>query len=271
MENTFQYFVSIRFKLANKSYNFGTNNETLEYGDFVVVETARGLELGELISPLRPISEYSSKLELKPILRKASSDDRSQHTQNLKDAKEALKKCELEISKLKLDMKLISGEYTLDRNKITFVYVADERVDFRELLKNLAAIFHCRIDLRQIGSRDKAKIVGGIGICGRETCCSKFLEDFDIVSINMAKNQLLALNTQKLSGQCGKLMCCLKFEDEAYKELRKNTPKLNAQVQYEGKRYRLTSMNVISKMCKLENHETSFFVTLDELKAKGEY
>lgn len=267
----YQYFVSIRFKSANKAYNFGTDDDSIVCGDQVVVETARGFEMGEVIQNIRPISDYSLNLELKPIIRKANVEDIKGYEKNIADAKTALALCEEEVAKLNLDMKLISSEYTLDRSKITFVYVADERVDFRELLKILAALLHCRIDLRQIGARDKAKIIGGIGICGRETCCSKFLDDFDIVSINMAKNQLLALNTSKLSGQCGKLMCCLKFEDEAYKELRKNTPKMNSQVTYEGARYRLTSMNVISRMCKLENHDNSIFVTIEELRDKGEF
>lgn len=267
----YEYVVSIRFRSANKAYTFGTNDKEIKYGDFVVVETQRGQELGEVISNLRDSSEHQINVPLKPIVRVATVQDRETYAKNLNDAKVALKQCEDEIEKLKLDMNLISAEYTLDRTKITFVYIADERVDFRELLKQLASIFHCRIDLRQIGSRDKAKIVGGIGVCGRETCCSKFLDEFDVVSINMAKNQLLALNIQKLSGQCGKLMCCLKYEDEAYKELRQGLPKLNSQVEYEGSMYRITGMNVIAKTCKLENKENAQFITLDELIAKGKF
>ena len=164
-------------------------------------------------------------------------------------------------------MYLISTEYTLDRSKIIFSYVADDRVDFRELLKKLAAIFKCRIELRQIGARDKAKIIGGLGTCGMETCCSRFLDDFDIVSINMAKNQLLALNTQKLSGQCGKLMCCLKYEDENYKCMRKGLPKLNASVEYQGQRYRITSMNLLNQTVHIANRENAVDMTLAELKS----
>ena len=162
-------------------------------------------------------------------------------------------------------MNLIEAEYTLDCSKIIFVYVADERVDFRELLKELAAIFKCRIELRQIGPRNKSKIVGGLGSCGMETCCSRFLNDFDVVSINMAKNQLLALNIQKLSGQCGKLMCCLKFEDDQYKKLREGLPKLNSQIEYKGSRYRITSMNVLLQQVKIENKEDVQFLTFKEL------
>ena len=167
----------------------------------------------------------------------------------------ALKICEECIENQGLDMRLIEAEYTLDRSKIMFVYVADDRVDFRELLKELATKFKCRIELRQIGPRNKAKIVGGLGSCGMETCCSRFLNDFDVVSINMAKNQLLALNVQKLSGQCGKLMCCLKYEDDQYKEMRQGLPKLNSQIEYKGHRYRVTSLNVLLKQAKIENKE----------------
>jgi cell fate regulator YaaT (PSP1 superfamily) len=163
-------------------------------------------------------------------------------------------------------MKLISAEYTLDRSKVIFSYVSDDRVDFRELLKELASIFRCRIELRQIGPRDKAKIVGGLGSCGMETCCSRYMEEFDVISINMAKNQLLALNIQKLSGQCGKLMCCLSFEDEMYKEQRKGLPKMNAQVVYNGERFRIQGMNLLNQTAKLGNKENMVIIPLDELK-----
>ena len=166
-------------------------------------------------------------------------------------------------------MKVISAEYTLDRSKITFIYLADDRVDFRELLKILASIFRCRIDLRQVGTRDKAKIVSGIGPCGRELCCARYISEFDRISINMAKNQLLALNVAKLSGQCGNLMCCLKYEDEAYKDLKKGLPKLNSYIEYEGEKFKLTSMNVIVRNCKLENREHAIFISLDDLLKNG--
>ncbi|MBO4219271.1 MAG: stage 0 sporulation protein, partial [Erysipelotrichaceae bacterium] len=150
--------------------------------------------------------------------------------------------------------------------KVIFSYVADDRVDFRELLKALASTFRCRIELRQIGPRDKAKIIGGLGCCGMETCCSRFLDDFDIVSINMAKNQLLALNTAKLSGQCGKLMCCLKYEDEAYKELRAGLPKLNTAVYYNGEKFRITTMNILNNSVRISNKEHAVDLTITELK-----
>ncbi|MBQ6529138.1 MAG: stage 0 sporulation protein, partial [Clostridia bacterium] len=208
---TYKYVVSVKFANTKKSYNFGTDSDEFHYGDKVVVETVRGVELGELISDLRDVSTHELNIALKPLLRKATEKDLQNDVRNKADSKEAMEKCQKCIENLDLEMYLISAEYTLDRAKIIFSYVADDRVDFRELLKQLASIFKCRIELRQIGPRDKAKIVGGLGTCGMETCCSRFLDDFDIVSINMAKNQLLALNTAKLSGQCGKLMCCLKY------------------------------------------------------------
>ncbi|MBQ9036191.1 MAG: stage 0 sporulation protein [Erysipelotrichaceae bacterium] len=261
-----KYVVSVKFSNSKKAYNFGTDDETISYGDKVVVETVRGMELGDIISDLRDSSTFSLGIELKPVLRKATEKDIANHEANKAHAPEAMAKCQQCIEKLGLEMYLISAEYTLDRSKVIFSYVADDRIDFRELLKQLAAIFKCRIELRQIGSRDKAKIVGGLGTCGMETCCSRFLDDFDIVSINMAKNQLLALNTQKLSGQCGKLMCCLKYEDENYKCMRKGLPKLNAAIEYEGEKYRITSMNLLNKTAHLANRNNAVDITLDDLR-----
>lgn len=263
----YKYVVSIKFSSSKKAYNFGTDDDTLKYGDKVIVETVRGVEIGEMISDLRDFSTYSSNLALKPVIRKATKQDLENDARNKRDTVDAEKQCQKCIEELGLEMYLISTEYTLDRSKIIFSYVADDRVDFRELLKKLAAIFKCRIELRQIGARDKAKIVGGLGTCGMETCCSRFLDDFDIVSINMAKNQLLALNTQKLSGQCGKLMCCLKYEDENYKCMRKGLPKLNASVEYDGQRYRITSMNLLNQTARISNRENAIDMTLAELKA----
>ena len=165
-------------------------------------------------------------------------------------------------------MHLLSSEYMLDRSKILFVYQAEHRVDFRELLKRLGARLHCRIELRQIGERDKAKMVGGIGLCGMECCCARFKTKTDVISINMAKNQLLALNTEKLSGMCGKLMCCLKYEDANYKELTAGLPKMGAHVEYEGEMYRVTSMNVMTNEARLENSERYQVITIDELREK---
>lgn len=268
MEENLKY-VSVRFETTNKTYTFSTTDDSIKNNDAVVVETQRGMEYGTVVSD--PFEKPNINLEIKPIIRKANDRDKKQFERNKADSSEARRICQEESNRLDLQMNVISAEYTLDRAKITFTYLADDRVDFRELLKVLASIFHCRIDLRQVGTRDKAKMVSGIGVCGRELCCAKFIGDFDRISINMAKNQLLALNIQKLSGQCGNLMCCLRFEDDAYKVLRKDLPKLNAQVEYEGERFRITSMNVIAKNCKLENADHAIFISLDDLIAKGKY
>ena len=269
VEIVFKYVVSIKFKNSKKPYTFGTNNKKIIYGDFLVVETARGLEMGEAISDLRDGIGYKSNNPLKPVVRVATPEDKKASVDNLVAASNALNKCATLIEKLKLDMNLISAEYTLDKGKIVFVYVSENRVDFRELLKELANLFHCRIELRQIGPRDKAKMIGGIGICGMETCCSRFLSAFDVISINMAKNQLMPLNIPKLSGQCGKLMCCLKYEDENYKTMCANLPKINTQVEYEKKMYKLSSMNILAKSAKLDSRDGTIFISLDDLMAKG--
>ena len=260
-------YLSVRFQATNKTYTFSTTDNSIVNGDGVVVETQRGVEYARVIAD--PFDKPNVSMEIKPILRKASREDEIQYEKNIVDCKEAKQRCQNEADKLELGMKVISAEYTLDRSKITFIYLADDRVDFRELLKILASIFRCRIDLRQVGTRDKAKIVSGIGPCGRELCCARYISEFDRISINMAKNQLLALNVAKLSGQCGNLMCCLKYEDEAYKDLKKGLPKLNSYIEYEGEKFKLTSMNVIVRNCKLENREHAIFISLDDLLKNG--
>lgn len=260
-------YLSVRFQATNKTYTFSTTDNSIANGDGVVVETQRGVEYARVIAD--PFDKPNVSMEIKPILRKASREDEVQYEKNIVDCKEAKQRCQNEADKLELGMKVISAEYTLDRSKITFIYLADDRVDFRELLKILASIFRCRIDLRQVGTRDKAKIVSGIGPCGRELCCARYISEFDRISINMAKNQLLALNVAKLSGQCGNLMCCLKYEDEAYKDLKKGLPKLNSYIEYEGEKFKLTSMNVIVRNCKLENREHAIFISLDDLLKNG--
>ena len=260
-------YLSVRFQATNKTYTFSTTDNSIVNGDGVIVETQRGVEYARVIAD--PFDKPNVSMEIKPILRKASREDEIQYEKNIVDCKEAKQRCQNEADKLELGMKVISAEYTLDRSKITFIYLADDRVDFRELLKILASIFRCRIDLRQVGTRDKAKIVSGIGPCGRELCCARYISEFDRISINMAKNQLLALNVAKLSGQCGNLMCCLKYEDEAYKDLKKGLPKLNSYIEYDGEKFKLTSMNVIVRNCKLENREQAIFISLDDLLKNG--
>lgn len=261
---SFQYIVYVQFEESKKAYTFGSNSE-YAVGDDVVVETIRGKELGKVCMASIPYDEKKVKGECKPVVRLATKYDLIQFEENQEKSKEALQIAHECIESLQLDMHLISAEYTLDRSKVIITYVSDERVDFRQLLKDLAGRLHCRIELRQVGPRNKAKMVGGLGNCGMETCCSRFLNDFDTVSINMAKNQLLALNIQKLSGQCGKLMCCLRYENDAYTKLREDLPKLNSSVMYEGNKYRISSMNVLQKTVKLENREEVRFVTFQQL------
>ena len=267
---SFPYVVAVKFKNAGKSYSFGTETSDLKSGDWVVVETAQGVELGEVQAAPLSTEKFPVRIPLKPIIRPANDMDRRVYEENFTRAEEAFRICNEEIEALELKMNLLSADYTLDRTKVLFVYLAEQRVDFRELLKRLGSRLHCRIELRQIGERDKARMVGGIGMCGMECCCSRFKSKFDVISINMAKNQLLALNIEKLSGMCGKLMCCLKYEDDNYKELTFGLPKIGAHVEYEGQLYRVTSMNVMTDEAKLENPEAVQILTIDELRNKTE-
>lgn len=264
----YPYVVAVKFKNASKAYSFGTDSPDFVPGEWVVVETAQGLELGEVQAQPLSTEKFPIRTPLKPVLRKALDQDKRNYEENFAKAKEAFKVCNEEIASLGLEMNLLSADYTLDRSKVLFVYLAEQRVDFRELLKRLGSRLHCRIELRQIGERDKAKMVGGIGMCGMECCCSRFKSRFDVISINMAKNQLLALNIEKLSGMCGKLMCCLKYEDENYKELTAGLPKMGAHVEYEDELYRVTSINVMTNEAKIENAESVQILTIDELREK---
>lgn len=261
---TYQYVYGVSFKKALQTYFFGYDNDSLNINDRVVVDTARGVELGIIKVAAKKANEVKLSTALKPIVRVASEADVKQYEKNIENARNAEKVFIDSVKEQKLDMYLVSAEYTLDATKVIFTYIADERVDFRELLKVLASKLHCRIELKQIGARDRAKAIGGIGPCGLPLCCSTFLSDFEGISINMAKNQLLALNIQKLSGQCGKLVCCLKYEDSLYSELRIGLPKLGLRVTYKNEEFKITSMNVLSKTMKLENKENSVFITFDE-------
>ena len=261
---TYQYVYGVSFKKALQTYFFGYDNDSLNINDKVVVDTARGVELGIIKVAAKKANEVKLSTALKPIVRVASEADVKQYEKNIENASNAEKVFVDSVKEQKLDMYLVSAEYTLDATKVIFTYIADERVDFRELLKVLASKLHCRIELKQIGARDRAKAIGGLGPCGLPLCCSTFLSDFEGISINMAKNQLLALNIQKLSGQCGKLVCCLKYEDSLYSELRIGLPKLGLRVTYKNEEFKITSMNVLSKTMKLENKENSVFITFDE-------
>lgn len=208
--------VGVRFRPAGKLYYFDPGDAVVNRGDCVIVETARGIEYGEVGLPPRQVPEDEVVLPLRPIMRIATAEDAWQVEANRRAAKEAYRICLQMIRQHNLPMKLVDAEYTFDRNKLIFYFTAEGRVDFRELVKDLAAVFRTRIELRQIGVRDEAKILGGIGPCGRVTCCSSWLGDFAPVSIRMAKDQQLSLNPTKISGLCGRLMCCLKFEADSY-------------------------------------------------------
>ena len=222
--------VGVGFMKAGKTYYFDPEGVQYEQGDMVIVETARGLELGHILIANKNIDEEELVAELKPIERRATEADLNRYKENLAKREDALKVCAEKIAKHELDMKLIDVEFMIDGSKIVFYFSADGRVDFRELAKDLAGYFKNRIELRQIGVRDETKMLGGIGICGRPLCCSKWLHDFQPVSIKMAKQQNLSLNPTKISGTCGRLMCCLNFEDKTYKELRKGMPNDNERV-----------------------------------------
>lgn len=256
---------SVKFKSAGKIYYFSTNLK-LKKDDRVVVETARGLELGEISQELKDISEFNLDTELKKIVRKATKKDIENYQKNVKDAKQALVTCKEIVSRYDVNMQLTNCEYTLDKAKVIFMYTSDDRVDFRELLKELAVVFKCRIELRQIGPRDKAKVIGGIGTCGLPLCCSTLLGEFNGVSINMAKNQMLAINIEKISGACGRLMCCLKYEDEIYSLEKERFPKIGSRVKYQDKDVKVTGLNVINDLVKIETNNGIVFVGLGEIK-----
>lgn len=260
-----KYFIGVRFGKSSKAYFFSFDEE-IAIDTPVVVETIRGIELAHACTPSIPIDEYRSSFELKSILRIAAAKDLALAENNEKKAEYALTVCEKEIQRLKLDMRLVDSSYILDGSKVTISYVADERVDFRELLKILAPQLKCRVELRQIGARDKAKEIGGIGICGLPLCCSTFLESFDGISINRAKNQMLALNIPKLSGQCGKLICCLLYEDKAYEDAKKDFPNVGKRFVKDNIEYKITSINVLSRMIKIESSEGIQFVPLEDIK-----
>lgn len=216
--------VGVRFKKAGKVYFFDPDNLIIPIGTNVIVETARGIEFGEVVIANKEVQEEEIVQPLKKVIRVATTDDLKEYENNQKKEEKAFQICLEKIAAHNLDMKLIDVEYTFDNSKILFYFTADGRIDFRDLVKDLAAIFKTRIELRQIGVRDEAKMIGGIGVCGRELCCCNFLADFQPVSIKMAKEQNLSLNSVKISGVCGRLMCCLKYEQDTYEELLKYMP-----------------------------------------------
>ena len=222
--------IGVRFKNTGKVYYFDPGQNQLEKGSLVVVETARGIECGEVVIPNKEVADSTIVKPLKPVLRPATPEDKRRAKENAEKEQRAMRVCQEKIAAHKLDMKLVDVEYTFDNSKILFYFTADGRVDFRDLVKDLASVFRTRIELRQIGVRDEAKMLGGLGICGRPFCCSQFLSDFQPVSIKMAKEQGLSLNPTKISGACGRLMCCLAYEESAYEYLNSIMPMVGSTV-----------------------------------------
>ena len=244
--------VGVRFRNAGKVYYFDPKNYKIRPSDHVIVETARGIEYGTVVGKVREVEEEKVVQPLKPVIRVATQEDDARAKKNRAKEKDAMRICLEKIRKHGLEMKLIDTEYTFDNNKVLFYFTADGRIDFRELVKDLAAVFKMRIELRQIGVRDETKILGGIGICGRALCCSTFLSEFAPVSIKMAKEQNLSLNPTKISGVCGRLMCCLKNEEETYEYLNSRLPSQGDTVTTaDGLKGEVQSVNVLRQRVKV--------------------
>ncbi|MCK1999555.1 Cell fate regulator YaaT, PSP1 superfamily (controls sporulation, competence, biofilm development) [Paenisporosarcina quisquiliarum] len=244
--------VGVRFKKAGKIYYFDPVDFALEKDDYVIVETARGVEYGKVVVPIKQVEEHDVVLPLKQVVRPSTDKDRIQVEENRLESAQALALGTDKIIERNLEMKLVDVEYTFDRNKIIFYFTAEGRVDFRDLVKDLASVFRTRIELRQIGVRDEAKMLGGIGPCGRMLCCSTFLGDFEPVSIKMAKDQNLSLNPSKISGLCGRLMCCLKYENDEYETAREQMPDIGDKVETPDGLGRVVSMNILERILRIE-------------------
>jgi cell fate regulator YaaT (PSP1 superfamily) len=244
--------IGVRFRAAGKIYYFDPADRQIKIGDHVIVETARGIEYGYVVLGNREVDETKVIPPFKPVIRMATDEDRAIEAKNKEKEKEAFKICQEKIKKHNLEMKLIDAEYTFDNNKVLFYFTADGRIDFRELVKDLASVFKTRIELRQVGVRDETKILGGIGICGRPLCCHSYLSEFIPVSIKMAKEQNLSLNPTKISGVCGRLMCCLKNEEETYEVLNSKLPGIGDTVTTaDGLRGEVHSVNVLRQTVKV--------------------
>ena len=265
--------IGVRFRNAGKIYYFSPGNMEIKTGDHVIVETARGIEYGYVVLGSRDVEESKVIQPLKSVIRMATKDDKNKEQLNRKKEKDAFKICQEKIRKHNLEMKLIDVEYTFDNNKILFYFTADGRIDFRELVKDLASVFKTRIELRQVGVRDETKIVGGVGICGRALCCHSYLTEFIPVSIKMAKEQNLSLNPTKISGVCGRLMCCLKHEEETYEDLNRRLPNLGDYVTTDdGLKGEVSSVNVLRQLVKVivnvEDEKEIREYRLDQLRFK---
>lgn len=257
--------VGVRFRNAGKIYYFDPKKLAIKKGDHVIVETARGIEYGSVVANVQEVTEDKVVQPLKAVIRIANAEDDAKAARNKEKEKDAMRICQEKIRKHKLEMKLIDAEYTFDNNKVLFYFTADGRIDFRELVKDLAAVFKTRIELRQIGVRDETKLIGGVGICGRPLCCHTFLSEFAPVSIRMAKEQNLSLNPAKISGVCGRLMCCLKNEEETYEYLNSRLPGVGDKVTADdGFKGEVQSVNVLRQLVKV-------LVDVDDEKELREY
>jgi len=263
--------IGVRFKKAGKIYYFDPGVHHMEVDSYVIVETVRGVEFGKVVIANKHVDEEDVVLPLKKVIRKATDVDKQMVAQNQELARKAFETGTEKINAHHLDMKLVDVDYTLDRNKIIFYFTADGRVDFRNLVKDLAAIFKTRIELRQIGVRDEAKMLGGIGPCGRMLCCSTFLGEFEPVSIKMAKDQNLSLNPAKISGLCGRLMCCLKYENDDYEEGKRQLPDLGESISTSYGPGKVVGLNILERVVQIEllEQERVIEYTLDELVNEG--
>jgi len=264
-----KYIVTVKYSELEKPAMFASDIDGLKVNDKVLVNTERGTEVGTIVSEPTNIESFPTNVSLSPIVGRPTDTELHIYEDNITRAKESLKIAEREAKELKLDMNFLLAEYVLDASKIIITYTAEGRIDFRELLKVLASKLHTRIEFKQIGSRDKARATGGVGPCGREICCVKFLKTFDGISINRAKNQQLALNNAKLSGSCGKLMCCLMFEDETYTKENKNFPPIGSIIKINDQQYKVLGFNIISKSVKCSGPEGISFIPLEEIKKHG--
>lgn len=263
--------VGVRFKKAGKIYYFDPGDLSIQKDEFVIVETVRGVEYGRVVIPRKQVGENDVVLPLKKVVRIADQKDRLIVEENKTAAKEAYDVCSEKVNEHQLDMKLVDVEYTFDRNKVIFYFTADGRVDFRELVKDLASIFRTRIELRQIGVRDEAKMLGGIGPCGRMLCCSTYLGDFEPVSIKMAKDQNLSLNPTKISGLCGRLMCCLKYENDEYETAKEQLPDLGETILTPDGRGKVVGLNILERVMQVDipGQERVLEYTLEEIQEAG--
>lgn len=254
--------VGVNFLSSKKIYYFLFGKLDVKKGDFVITSTERGEQFGEVVTNIIDVDEKKLEAELKKVLRIATDDDIRVNEDNKVDAEKAVEDARKIANELELDMQILDAYFTFDRKQLLFTFLADSRIDFRDLVKKLASIYKTRIELRQIGVRDKAKIVGGCGVCGRKLCCSTFLRDLNSVSINMAKNQNLALNPQKINGVCGRLMCCLAYENDNYSIYKKGLPKVGDKIVSNGESGKVISVDIFAKTCKIET-EDSKVITVD--------